>query len=332
LFDFFQYLDWRKIDWQKVTDDTLLSYRLRQETTDSNHKKKHRGDRRVSKNTIQARILTAGRFYKYAARYDFLKRNPLTYEAVQSRRPSDAVFLAHISTTREREIPIAAYERVSTGEIVRWLPHETVWTWINSIRNKRDKLIAKLLYQTGMRREEIILWKVSNIPQLTDESSDWVNLSIRGKGGKERTIVISVKNLRQLRRWIDVDREKILKKRDIHKDEDHEFVWISTRDGHPLQAITLNHIFGRISKTCGIIVTPHMLRHSFAMEKRVELYESRIPNPEKKLQHALGHSSVTTTMTIYGHISPDWEAKEADSNTCLLRKLGLEDDDDEPDA
>ena len=336
LYDFFQYLEWKKVDWQNVDDSTLLSYRLRQETTDSNHKKKHRGDRRVSKNTIQARIITVGRFYKYAARYGFLKRNPLTYQTVQSRRPTDNVFLAHISTTREREIPVAAYDGASGSGVLRWLPHETVWTWINSIDNKRDKLIARLLYQTGMRREEIVLWKVDDIPQTPTlpegGSSNGVQISIRGKGGKKRIVTISRNNFLRLRRWIDVDREKVLKKCGIYKKDDHGFVWISIRDGHPLQPVTLNHTFHRISRACGITVTPHMLRHSFAMEKRAVLYESRIPNPEKKLQAILGHSSVVTTMMVYGHIPPEWEAKEADSNAALLGRLSFEGKDDDPDA
>lgn len=336
LYDFFQYLEWKKVDWQKVDDNTLTSYRLRQETTDSNHKKKHEGDRRVSRNTIQARILTVGRFYKYAAQYGFLKSNPLTYETVKTRSPDDAVFLAHVNTTREREIPTAAYDHVAVGNVAKWLPHEIVWKWISSIKNKRNKLIAKLLYQTGMRREEIVLWKVDDIPDVriltNSESSDWVELSIRGKGGKRRTIRISAKNFLSLRRWIDVDRERILKKCGINKDDDHGFVWISLRDGHPLQAITLNHIFERISRACGITITPHMLRHSYAMEKRADLYESKIPNPEKILQEALGHSSVVTTITAYGHVSPEWEAKEADSNADLLKKLGFEDKEDDEDA
>jgi site-specific recombinase XerD len=336
LYDFFQYLEWKKVVWQKVDDNILVSYRLRQETTDSNHKKKHKGDRRVSRNTIQARLLTVGRFYKYAAQYGFLKSNPLTYEIVKTRRPDDAVFLAHVNTTREREIPVAAYDRVAVRNVTKWLPHETVWRWINSIDNKRDKLIAKLLYQTGMRREEIILWEVGDIPDvrtLTNaESSDRVKLSIRGKGGKGRTIRISAKTFLTLRRWIDVDREKILKKCGLNRTDDHGFVWISVRDGHPLQAITLNHIFERISTACGITITPHMLRHSFAMERRADLYESKIPNPEKVLQEALGHSSVVTTITAYGHISPEWETKEADSNADLLKKLSFEDKDDGEDT
>ncbi|PYS79367.1 MAG: hypothetical protein DMF66_02975, partial [Acidobacteria bacterium] len=195
LYDFFQYLEANDVEWCEANDDTLFSYRLHQETTDSAHKKKHKGSRRVSRGTIQMRILTAGRFFKYATLYGYIEKNPLTYEKIKYSRPIDASFLAHLNRTQEKEIPVAAYRRVSRNNIVKWLPHETVWTWINSIKNERDKLIAKLLYQTGMRREEIILWKVDDIPEAKGlpegVSWRWVGLSIRGKGGKERQVRIS---------------------------------------------------------------------------------------------------------------------------------------------
>jgi integrase len=57
------------------------------------------------------------------------------------------------------------------------------------------------------------------------------------------------------------------------------------------------------------------------MQKRKDLNEDGIPNPEKVVQVALGHSSVTTTMSIYGDISVEDEAREADSNASFLTKL-----------
>lgn len=331
LFDFFQYLEWKNLEWQKVDNDTLTSYRLHQETTDSLHKKEHAGDRRVSRSTIQLRLLTVGRFYKYATSRGYIEKNPLTYETIQFRLPTNVNFLAHLNRTQEKEIPAAAYSRVPKNVRPKWLPHESVWTWISSIKNERDKLLAKLLYQTGMRREEIILWKVSQIPRAQDVLGDpqrrWVEFPIRGKGGKIRPIKISIKNFLHLRRWLDVDRAKIMKRCGVGRQLDHGFVWVSYRDGHPLQAVTLNHIFQRISEGCGIEITPHMLRHSFAMRKRADLHDDGVPNPEKVLQVLLGHSSVTTTITFYGHISPQDEAEEADSNAGFLTALSSDDAD-----
>ncbi len=325
LFDYFQYLEANNIDWQEVDDNTLLSYRLYQETTDSTHKKKRWGSRRVAKTTIQMRIITVARFYKYAALEGYIEKNPLKYETVRYRRPSKANLLAHLNNSQEKEIPITAYKRVPKNKSVKWLTHETVWRWISSINNGRDRLIAKLLYQTGMRREEIILWKVSDIPEIenlaNDPSRNWVSFPIRGKGGKTRLITISAKNFLHIRHWIDIEREKILKKCGINKSQDHGFVWVATRDGHPLQPISLNHIFQRISKRCGITITPHMLRHSFAVGKRGDLYEDGVPNVEKVLQVALGHSSVVTTIDFYGDIPPKYEAKEAESNAEQINEL-----------
>jgi integrase len=61
------------------------------------------------------------------------------------------------------------------------------------------------------------------------------------------------------------------------------------------------------------------------VEKRADLYEDGVANPEKALQSMLGHSNVTTTMTFYGHVSPQDEAQEADSNAAFIKKLTRED-------
>jgi len=326
LFDFFQYIEARRIEWKDVDDDILFAYRRCQETVESAHKKRHKGTRKLARGTIQMRILTVAKFYKYAIRNGYIIGNRLTFELVQVFRPSDTNFLAHLGRREEREMPIAAYRRVSRRSRPKSLDHEKIWTWITSIAKERDRLISLLLYQTGMRREEIILWRVDEIPSSNYQpTASGVQFEIRGKGGKNRLIRISPGVFTQLRYWLDFLRPKIMKTRGISEDEDHGFVWIAERDGHPLQPISLNHIFTDISRRCGTDVTPHMLRHSFAREKRKELHEDGIANPEKILQLALGHSSVATTMGIYGDISPQDEAREADSNATLLAKLVAED-------
>ncbi len=323
LFDFFQYLEAQKVFWKEINDDTLFAYRRCQELSNSAHKKRHNGTRKLARNTIQLRIITVGKFYVYATKYGYLGKNPLSLETVQWRRPMDADFLAHLGGAREKEVPIAAYKYTSKPGPVRSLPHENVWEWITSIRNDRDRLIATLLYQTGMRREEIVLWQVSDIPKSAGESGadSGVSFEILGKGGKKRLIRISPGNFHQLRYWLDFSRPRILKRCGLSESQDHGFVWISLRDGHPIQAITLNHNFTRVSDRCGINITPHVFRHSFSMQKRKQLHEDGIANPEKILQADLGHSSVVTTMSMYGDISIEDEAREADSNAALLKKL-----------
>jgi site-specific recombinase XerD len=332
LFDYFQYLEWKKIDWRAATDFTLTYYRIEQETCDSKHKATHNGKLTLSQNTIQLRLITAARFYEYAALYGHIAKNPLTQEIRQTRRPLDFNFLGHLRTPLERQVPIIAYARTSSTAQPKWLPHEAVWTWLSSIKSERDKLIAKLLYQTGMRREEIILWRVNNIPKIEvlnkAPEPRWIEFPIRGKGGYGRPIRISTKNFLLLRTWIDFERAKILKRLSMTGDRDHGFVWISSRNGNPLQPLSLNRVFRGISKKCDIWIAPHMLRHSFAVHKLSDLYRDNVPQPLKVLQVLLGHRSVVTTMTFYGHISPEDEALEALSNADFLDALSKKGNDD----
>ncbi len=318
LFDFFQYVESVQIEWGDVTDDVLFAYRHCQETIQSTHKKKHKGTRQLDRKTIQLRIVSVAKFYKYAIKAGYIKSDQVTFEVVRIVRPADSDFLAHLKRKQEREMPIVAYRNASNRQRPKSLTHEKVWPWMTSINSDRNRLISLLLYQTGMRREEIVLWRVNEIPTEWKEDAAFVEFKIRGKGGKMRLIRISPGLFAQLSHWLKFTRPRILKKRGITADEDHGFVWVAERDGHPLQAISLNHIFTDISERCGTSVTPHILRHSFGMQKRKELHEDGIANPEKVLQEALGHSSVVTTMEIYGDISPQDEAREADSNARLL--------------
>jgi site-specific recombinase XerD len=325
LFDYFQYLEWKKIDWRAANDLTLTNYRIEQEISDSKHKAAHNGRLTLSPNTIQLRLITAARFYEYAALYGHIAKNPLTQEIKKTRRPLNVNFLGHLQKTVARQVPIIAYARVPSPAKPKWLPHEAVWTWLSSIINERDKLIAKLLYQTGMRREEIILWRVNNIPttDVLNKAPEprWIEFPIRGKGGTSRPIRISTKNFLLLRIWIDFERVRILKRLGMTGDRDHGFVWISSRNGNPLQPLSLNRVFRGISKKCNIWIAPHMLRHSFAVHKLSDLYRAKVPQPLKVLQGLLGHRSIVTTITFYGHISPEDEALEAQSNADFLDAL-----------
>lgn len=322
LFDFFQFTESRGIQWEGVTDDVLFSYRRCQETMQSTHKKKHKGTRHLDRKTIQLRIIAVAEFYKYAIKNSYIDRNQLTFERVAVVRPAESNFFAHLGRKREVEKPIASYRYTSRNSQPKSLVHDKVWQWITSIADDRNRLIALLLYQTGMRREEIVLWRVNDIPkQDSGDNASWVEFKIRGKGSKKRQIRVSPGIFTQLRHWLDTTRPRILKKHGISEDEDHGFVWVCHRDGHPLQTVTLNHIFTDVSERCGTDVTPHVLRHSFALAKRTELHEDQIANPEKVLQVALGHSSIVTTMMLYGDISPQEEGREADLNARLLSKL-----------
>lgn len=308
LFDFFSYLEATGIDWLKLTNDVILSYRDTQDQNLSPHTK-----RGLSRSTINARLLTVGRFYTFAFEGDFIKHNPIRFKKLKISRPQNTQLLAHLGTMKEVEVPYAIYEKLASPKI-KWRPHHEVMQWINSITVWRNKLLSKLLYRTGMRREEIVKLTISDLPKRDsiDTSRPDVKCTITGKGRKGRSIYPATRDFLELHDYIKIERARLVRKARTK----HDFIFVS-RDGEPLQPNYLNHIFKRVSEECGIIITPHMLRHSFAVVALQHWKSLGISQPEKLLQDRLGHSSIITTQ-IYMHLTDTLRAEEAYANASLI--------------
>jgi hypothetical protein len=72
--------------------------------------------------------------------------------------------LAHLGAAREQEVPAVTFERLAQPKI-NWRPQHEILQWLNSIEDWRNKLIAKLMYQTGMRRQKVVNLKIWNLPE-----------------------------------------------------------------------------------------------------------------------------------------------------------------------
>jgi site-specific recombinase XerD len=308
LFDFFSYLAVHGTDWRQVDNETLIRYRDIQDQNASPHTKSS-----LKRRTINARLLTAGRFYSFAFEKGFIDRNPIAYKTVKFRRPADTDMLAHTGHEQSYEVPFATFERLSKPEI-KWRPHEEVSEWLNSINVWRDKLIAKLLYYTGMRRAEGAGLKLWELPKRSEINASHLEVSftITGKGGRKRMIYLPTRYFIELHNYIAVERVRLLRRTRTS----HSFIFVN-HDGMPLSPSALNFIFRRISKGCGIEITPHMLRHSFAVVALRCWRAIGVKNPEKLLQGRLGHASITTTQ-IYTHITDELKAEEAYANASLI--------------
>ena len=94
------------------------------------------------------------------------------------------------------------------------------------------------------------------------------------------------------------------------------------RDGHPLQAKSLNNSFREVSnKKWNIDYASHLATFVCYGDAKRPLCGWNTKSGESASTLKLGHSSIVTTKMIYGDISPEDEAKEADSNAVLLRRL-----------
>ena len=153
----------------------------------------------------------------------------------------------------------------------------------NSFEGMQEKLLIDVLYSTGMRRQELINLKWSDI----NFSSNQVKVT--GKGNKQRLIPIGNELVNSLRIFQNTQINQL---KNIPK---AAYVFL-TKDGNQLYP---NYVYRIVKLHIGHCSTaekksPHVLRHSFA---------THMSNNGAKLndiKELLGHASLASTQ-VYTH-------------------------------
>lgn len=223
-------------------------------------------------------------FFDYLEDYDVLKESP--FRRIHVRRLKVPKRIATTLTLEKiKKILIAAYTAKP----------DSLYGKVNGedMLHYRDCLILEILFNTGMRVNELCSMKMNDY----DAGSGIIKLI--GKGNKERKCYITADNMPELYEHYVMLRDPFLKKRG--KQCKHIFI---NRFGGALSSQGVRDIVRKYSKIVGIKknVTPHVFRHSFAtllMEQGVNL---------RYIQEYLGHESILTTQR-YLHIS-DSEAQK----------------------
>lgn len=166
----------------------------------------------------------------------------------------------------------------------------------------RDKAILETMYASGLRATEVCLLKTENI------DPDIGLLRIFGKGRKERLVPIGKSALAST----GVTRGRDGRTCSRRSGPAQLFL---NHSGEGLSRMGLWLIVRRHALTVGVaqILTPHVLRHSFAthlLENGADL---------RALQAMLGHADISTT-EIYTHVTRE-RGREA-SSTSSIREPG----------
>lgn len=213
-----------------------------------------------SARTMRRKVQAVRSFYKW-----------LMKQGMASDSPAAAVELARIP----KRLP----QLVRTSSMNELLNQEIDETDFVQVRNR---LIVMMLYETGMRRAELLDLLDRNVDTASGE------LKVHGKRDKDRIIPFGT----ELAQAIDSYR---LLRDELVRGCEHFFV---KEDGCPLYPMLVYRIVHRALQEVGVTSkrSPHVLRHSFATAM---LNDGAAINSVKEL---LGHESLATTQ-IYTHVT-----------------------------
>ena len=158
----------------------------------------------------------------------------------------------------------------------------------DDIKSLRDKAILELLFSTGLRVSELC-----SLPR--EISTEFEELSIRGKGGKVRVVFISERARAALKKYLNARKDMeeglfVQIESEIKNDKKKEVKHLTKRSVERI--VKYYAIKAGISKK----VTPHVIRHCFATDLLQNGADIR------SVQMMLGHSNISTTQ-IYTHIT-----------------------------
>jgi len=167
---------------------------------------------------------------------------------------------------------------------------------LNSLDNKKSKLMVTLIYACGLRVSELTSLKIKDLN--FEEKIGYVRQS---KGRKDRIFNIPDSLVKNLQKQIQFQKEN---------NREHLFSGLNEK----ISTRNIQEIVNKAAERAGIkkSVHPHTLRHSFA----THLLENNIDI--RKIQELLGHADLNTTQ-IYTHVSQE-ELKKVKSPFDSLMK------------
>lgn len=226
------------------------------------HLEQRRGNSRRTRN---ARLAAIHSFFRYVALAE----------------PAHALLCQQVlamPSKRYQRKPIAFLDR---AEITAVLAAPDLSTWIG----RRDRTLLAVAIQTGLRVSELIGLRREDVVL-----GSGAHVRCEGKGRKQRCTPLGRDTAAVLETWL---------RRDLHAQSDHVFPRIRHR---PLSRDAIEELVARhaqhAQRDCPSLkqktVTPHVLRHSSAMELRAHGVDQSV------IALWLGHESVETTQ-MYLH-------------------------------
>ena len=212
----------------------------------------HLGEKKIAKRSINRKLSTLRSFYLFLLKVGEIKNSPL--ESIQSLK-----FYA------EKQIPFSE-EEMANQQLEANKPAK---------KSLLKELIVETLYQTGIRRAELVNLLLENVDFSKRE------MKVIGKGNKARVIPISEK-------LSSLMAEYLLIRKPLEADKIYFF--INTKG----KKLNDKFVYSTVNTYLSLVTSkkkksPHILRHSFATH--VLEYGAEI----SKVKMIMGHSSLAST-------------------------------------
>lgn len=258
--------------------------------------------------TINLTLTVITNFYDYLYRTEQLHSNVIEQikrESFSFGHSKYKDFLYHVN--KGKSIKKNILKLKIPKQKLKVLTKEEVDQIYKATTNIRDKLLIKLLFETGFRIGEALSLYLEDF-KFHHKNGHRICLKDRGElinGAKLKSGERSVHVSQELMDLYDDYLYDIVD--DLKIKSNFVFVKISgERIGQALTYQDVNSLFRRLKKKTGIDVHPHLLRHTHAT-----LFYQQTKDI-KQVQERLGHSQIQTTIDLYlhpsdEHIRAEWE-------------------------
>ena len=259
--DLHEYLKKKNIGIVEITQSIIQNFII------------HLAKNNLSSKTIGRKISTYRQFFLFLTSEGYLNENPVLNIAMPKRPQSIPKALSN--DNMNKIIKIAGQDKTKEG-----------------IRNYT---LLEILYSTGMRISELVSLEMRSLASFSKES-DTNLLIVKGKGRKERAVILNYMACVALKKYLKIRKNFLL--------QNIKSNWVFPSISKDKKVVHISRQrFGQILKEiavkCNIdpaIISPHKIRHSFATHMLDNGANLRI------VQELLGHSDISSTQ-IYTKVS-----------------------------
>jgi site-specific recombinase XerD len=243
--------------------------------------------------TINRKLAALAAFYRHQVRHGVDVGELLTTWQAPGRRGGWKPFLHHVA--RGKPQPRRAVTLKAPKKLPRVLTAGEVRAILDACDHLRDRFLLALMWDSGvrigealgLRHEDIAAAEreITVVPRVNDNGA-------RSKSRQQRTIPVSAGLIRLYGDYLHLE----------YGDLDSDYVFVNLFAEPRGQALSYPAVYDlvvRLRKRTGIDFDPHWFRHSMATRML------RDGVPVEVVSKLLGHGSVTTTLSVYGHLTAE---------------------------